>query len=106
MPDRLGWGRIAAMLICGFRRKHLPAKTKEKRGRRGLGPRPLRCLNQTLSEGEERECLDCLILAFRFAYLSPLGWLCIYNVYCSQFEGCKDSLPLDEIFLALYRMRY
>ena len=64
MPDRLGWGRIVAMLICGLRRKHLPAKTKKKkRGRRGLGPWPLRCLNHTLSEGEE--CLDCLVLAFR-----------------------------------------
>ena len=28
------------------------------------------------------------------------GWPCIYNVYCSQFEGCKDSFLLDEIFLA------
>ena len=35
-----------------------------------------------------------------FAYLSPLGWPCIYNVYCSQFEGCKDSFLLDEIFPA------
>ena len=53
MPDRLCWGRIAAMLICGLRRKRLSAKTKKKRGRRGLGPWPLRCLNQTLSERKE-----------------------------------------------------
>ena len=88
------------MLICGLRRKHLSARTKKKRGRRGLGPWPLRCLNQTLYERKERECVDCLVLAPSFAYLSPLEWLCIYNVYCSQFEGCKDSLLLDKIFLA------
>ena len=35
-----------------------------------------------------------------FAYLLPWGWLCLYNVYCSQFEGCRDSLLLDKIFLA------
>ena len=29
------------------------------------------------------------------------GGACIYNVYCSQFEGCKDSFLLDEMFLAL-----
>ena len=43
---------------------------------------------------------ECLVLAFSFAYLSPLGWPHIYNVYYSQFEGCKDSFLLDEIFLA------
>ena len=46
---------------------------------------------------EKRECLDWRLDC---AYLSPLGWPCIYNVYCSQFEGCKDSFLLDEIFLA------
>ena len=86
--------------------KYFSAKTRRKKGRRGLRPWPLRYLSQTLTEREKRECLDRLVSAFRFAYLSPLGWLCIYNVYCSQFEGCKDSLLLDEIFLALYRMRY
>ena len=35
-----------------------------------------------------------------FAYFSPMGWLDIYSVYCSQLEGSKDSFPLDEIFLA------
>ena len=35
-----------------------------------------------------------------FAYISPMGWLGIYNVYYSQLEGSKDSFPLDEIFLA------
>ena len=38
--------------------------------------------------------------SFLFAYLSPLGWPCIYSVYRSQFEGCQASLLLDEIFLA------
>ena len=56
MPDRLRRGRTAAMLICGLRRKHLSAKTKKKRGRRGLGSWPLRCLNQTLSERKGRMC--------------------------------------------------
>ena len=92
-----GYLRMAAMLIRGLRSKHLTAKTRKKGGRRGLGPWPLRCLSQILFE---RECLDCLVLAYRSAYLSPLGWLCIYNACCSQFEGRKDSFLLDEIFLA------
>ena len=29
-----------------------------------------------------------------------LGWPCIYNVYCSQFEGCQDSLLLADLFFA------
>ena len=35
-----------------------------------------------------------------FAYFLPWGWLSLYNVYCSQFEGCRDFLLLDKIFLA------
>ena len=31
-------------------------KTRKKRGRRGLGPWPLRCLSQTLFERKERVC--------------------------------------------------
>ena len=34
--------------------KHSTAKTREKGGRRGLGPWPLRCLSQTLFYREER----------------------------------------------------
>ena len=49
---------------------------------------------------EKGECLGCLVLASECAYLSPLGWPCICSVCYSQFEGRKDSLPLDEIFLA------
>ena len=45
---------MAAMLICGLRSRHLTTKTREKGGRRGLGPWPLRCLSQVLLEGEER----------------------------------------------------
>ena len=56
MPNRLWRGRIAAMLIGGLRRKHLSAKTKKRKGRRGLGPWPLRCLSQTLPERKERVC--------------------------------------------------
>ena len=51
-------------------------------------------------EREKGMFLDRLVSAFRFAYLSPLGWLWIYKVYCSQFKVCKDFLLLDEIFLA------
>ena len=36
---------------------------------------------------KKRECLDCLVLSYGSAYLSSLGWLCIYNVCSSQFEG-------------------
>ena len=43
-----------AMLIYGLRSRHLTAKTREKGGRRGLGPWPLRCLSQVLLEDEER----------------------------------------------------
>ena len=98
MPNRLWRGRIAAMLICGLRRKHLSAKTKKKRGRRGLGPWPLRCLSQTLPK-RERVC-RLIGISTQFCLPFTVGWLCIYNVYCSQFEGCKDSLLWDKIFLA------
>ena len=56
MPDSSWRGRITATLICGLRRDYLSAKIKKKRGRRGFGPWPLRCLSQTLSEREERIC--------------------------------------------------
>ena len=46
--------KMAAMLNRGLRSKHLTAKTREKGGRRGLGPWPLRCLSQTLFQREER----------------------------------------------------
>ena len=45
---------MAAMLICGLRSRHLTTKTREKGGRRGLDPWPLRCLSQVLFEEEER----------------------------------------------------
>ena len=46
--------KMEAMLNCRIRSKHLTSKTKEKGGRRGLGPWPLRCLSQTLFQREER----------------------------------------------------
>ena len=46
--------KLATMLNCRLRSKHLTAKTKEKGGRRRLGPWPLRCLSQTLFQREER----------------------------------------------------
>ena len=46
--------KIAVMLNCGPRSKHLTAKTREKGDRRGLGLWPLRCLSQTLFQREER----------------------------------------------------
>ena len=56
--DRRGWGRTAAaMLDCGLWVWHFSAKVRKKVGRRGLRPWPLRCLNQSLSEREKRECL-------------------------------------------------
>ena len=48
-----GYLKMAAMLIRGLRSKHLTAKTREKGGRRGLGPWPFRCLSQILLEREE-----------------------------------------------------
>ena len=59
--------------------------------------------SDSFSERRERMLRSLSIgvqIFFFFAYLSPLGWPCIYNVYCSHFEGCKDSFLLDEIFLA------
>ena len=55
MPDRLGWGRIAAMLLYRLWMRHSPArKTRRKKGRRGLCLWPLQCLSQIISERKER----------------------------------------------------
>ena len=55
--------KMAAMLNCGLRSKHLTAKTRKKGGRRGLGPWPLRCLSQTLFQrGERMLSIDIQIL--------------------------------------------
>ena len=51
-PEHL---KMAAMLkTVGSDLKHFTAKTREKGGRRGLGPWPLQCLSQTLFYREER----------------------------------------------------
>ena len=61
---------MAAMLkTVGSDLKHFTAKTREKGGRRGLGPWPLRCLSQTLFYREER----MLRLAFRFCVPLTVG---------------------------------
>ena len=55
MLDRLGWGRIAVMLVYRLRMRHSPVRrTRRKKGRRGFRPWPLRCLSQILSERKER----------------------------------------------------
>ena len=55
MPDLLGWGRIAAMLVYRLWMRHSPARrNRRKKGRRGLRPWPLRCLSQIFSERKER----------------------------------------------------
>ena len=35
-----------------------------------------------------------------FAYLLPMGWPGIYSICFSQFDGGKDSFPLDGVFSA------
>ena len=57
---------------------HSSAKTRKKGGRRGLRPWPLRCLSQFLSERKER-LLNERMCAYESAYLSPMGWPCIYS---------------------------
>ena len=53
--DRLGWDRIAAMLVYRPWMRYSPARrTRRKKGRRGLRLWPLRCLSQILSERKER----------------------------------------------------
>ena len=51
LMDRRGWGwTVAMMLDCRLWVWHFSAKNKEKGGRQGLCPWPLRCLSQSLSE--------------------------------------------------------
>ena len=75
----------------------LPCKIKEEGGSARAWP-VAAPMPKSDSFWEKKK--ECLVLAFSFTYLSPLGWPHIYNVYCFQFEGCKDSFLLDEIFLA------
>ena len=89
--DRQGWGRTAvAMLDCRLRVWHFSAKGTRKKGvRRGLRSWSLRCLSQFLSERKERLLRGgriCLVwrCVSEFAYLSPMGWPCIYS-------GCPTS---------------
>ena len=79
--DCRGRGRIAAAADRLALDVVLPCKNKEKGGSaRALpvaAPMP-----KSVSLFERRENSSGLVLAnIFFAYLSPLGWLCIYNVY-------------------------
>ena len=85
--------------------KTLPCKNKEEGGSARAWP-VAAPMPKSDHFSEKKECLDGSVLAFCFRVPFTVGGLCIYNVYCSQFEGCKDSPLLDEIFLDLYRMRY
>ena len=55
-PGVVGPGvELILLLISRLRVWHSPARgTRRKKGRRGLRPWPLRCLNQILSERKER----------------------------------------------------
>ena len=65
--------RIAARLIGGLLIKAPLCKKKEEGGRRGLGPWPLRCLSQFLSERKERLLRLLSISVQIFAYLFTVG---------------------------------
>ena len=43
-----------APLVCRLWMRHSSAKTRKKKGRRGLRPWPLRCLSQFLAERKDR----------------------------------------------------
>ena len=47
---------------------------------------------------ENINCLGNEVLVHKSAYLSPMGWLRIYNICFSQLDGDTDSLLLDEGF--------
>ena len=52
--DRRAGDRTATRLVCRLWMWHFSAKTRKKKGRRGLCPWPLRCLSQYLSERKDR----------------------------------------------------
>ena len=67
----------------------LLCKNKEEGGRQGLRPWPLRCLSQSLSQWKRKNAYGgriCLVwrCISELAYLSPMGWPCIYS-------GCPIS---------------
>ena len=51
-----------------------------------------------------REKINCLEGECS-AYLSPMGWPGIYSICFSQFDGGKDSFPLDGGIFCLYCYR-
>ena len=84
--------------ISQLRLEHLSAKTKKKEGSARAWPV---AAPMPKSDYFSRERCRMMGLGTQFfAYLLPWGWLSFYNVSCSQFEGCRDSLSLDKIFPA------
>ena len=81
----------------------LLCKNKEEGGRRGLRPWPLRCLNQSLSERKERMLRGRICLVWRcvseLAYLSPMGWPCIYSGCSTSWKVTKGPSHWMECFL-------
>ena len=101
MPNCLWRDRTTAGRSPGSDWNTSLQKQRRRRGRRGLGPWPLRCQSQIIFRERRERCrMMSLGVQFFFAYLLPWGWLSFYNVSCSQFEGCRDSLSLDKIFPA------
>ena len=80
------WAEVGS-LQCWSTGSHSSAKTRKKGVRRGLCPWLLRCLSQFLSERKKRDCLECECVVYEdayqcacvFAYLSSMGWPCIYS---------------------------
>ena len=52
--DRQAGDRTDAGLVCRLWMWHSSAKTRKKKGRRGLHPWPLRCLSQFLAERKDK----------------------------------------------------
>ena len=82
---------------------HSSAKTSKKGGRRGLRPWPLRCLSQFLSERKERLLRGRICLVWRcvseLAYLSPMGWPCIYSRCSTSWMVIRNPSHWMEYFL-------
>ena len=77
-------------------------KNKEEGwGRRGLGPWPLRCLSQTLSERKERMFRLFSIGIQILRTFHRWGGLYIYNVYCSNLRVARILSYWMRYFLPL-----
>ena len=78
----------------------LLCKNKKERGSARALPLLLRCLSQFFPVDENINCLGNEVLVHKSTYLSPMGWPGIYSICFSQFDGGKDSFPLDGVFFA------